>query len=220
MAWAPVNKLVAGFHPFYKALAEVPARKTYFPDVRRPGRVRDVGLYMARQLAMEPEYKKMVGLPMRGDYKDSLWDAIVYRYDPDESAYYETLDNVYRFKKDVLGRVDEFGGMLDVKSSSLYWWRYAVKVGDRTAEEKFRNEYFAAGGSDEGLEKSFESLSPLGGLKQGKLVKGIYVAGDADFFVDQMTPFERRKYDKAIAYFESLGGVASEEPVEEAASGE
>lgn len=141
-----------------------------------------------------------------GKYSGSISESLIYKYDGDEAAYYSVLDRVYSYKLDVLKKPPELAGR-SLKSDSLFWLKVALKYQDAVAAKKFREQYFAAGGTVEGMKESMEALDPLAGLSKGKRIGSMVVGSERDRFIESLTPQERRLLTKAYTYYrDTLGG--------------
>jgi hypothetical protein len=100
MAKSPVNVATSIITPFIKTPAELATRRTLYPDVTRPGTIRDKGLYLARNLGLENEYVALTGKPSEG-YGKSLTKAFVYATDPGQVAYSAIFDLKNNFLKKI-----------------------------------------------------------------------------------------------------------------------
>ena len=97
MAKQPVNVVIQGGEPIIKFGTEILTRRSLFPDVFKPGVVRDRMLHFARALGLENEYIALADKPSRG-YKESMLGFFAYKVDPLEAAYRD----IYREKIDFL----------------------------------------------------------------------------------------------------------------------
>lgn len=166
---APLNKLVQGGEPFLKLTAELISRRSIFPDVTKPGTIRDRGLHVARSFGLENEYIAMTGKPSKG-YEKSLKGLFVYSMDPGESAYRQTYDLKNEFLKK-LGKTSE-GFWLTPSGDALYNMKLALKYGDKKAMDKYMNQYLdialKQGKTREqisqGIGTSLKSMNPLYGM--------------------------------------------------------
>jgi hypothetical protein len=165
MAKSPINKLASGANALYKLPFELSTGRSFYPDVFKPGRIRDTGLYLAKQIGIENEYKQVMGLPSRG-YAASFENVAWYSVDPRESAYYSILDEKQRFQKQV-GKYQE-GYSESSRSNALYNLKLAMRYGDKRATQKYLEEYVMLGGTTRGMERSLKALDPLYGLGDNK----------------------------------------------------
>lgn len=163
MAKSPLNVAASVITPFIKAPAELATRRTLYPDVTRPGTIRDRGLYLARNLGLENEYIAITGKPSEG-YKPSLTKAFVYVTDPGQVAYSAVFDLKNDFLKKI-GKGAE-GFWLTPRGNALYNFKLAVRYQDREAADKYLSEYAKLGGTKEGLQRSLQFMNPLSGMSK------------------------------------------------------
>jgi len=161
MAKKPANIVVQGMAPFYKLGAEIITRRSLFPDITKPGVIRDRGLHIARSFGLENEYIAALGKPSKG-YVKSLEGLFYYKSDPLESAYWEIQTERRMFLKKK-GKVYD-GFFLTPKGNALYNVKQAMRYGDENAAKKYITEYLQKGGTVEGMEKSLQSMNPVIGL--------------------------------------------------------
>jgi hypothetical protein len=121
IAWAPINKLVNGLTPYFMVPTQLLAGQTYYSDVRRPGKIRDIGEFTANTIGATEEYKRLTGKPVREDYTKSWQKAAVYKADPEESAYYYALDLKQKFEKQVQNKYPSGVFSDSPKSKALYY---------------------------------------------------------------------------------------------------
>jgi hypothetical protein len=190
MAKSPVNKIVGGMSPFYKLLPEVLMKKQLYPDAFKPSRIRDIGVYLAKQIGIENEYKEVMGLPTRG-YGKTAEGAVWYSIEPKESAYYAILDEKQRFQKKV-GKYQE-GYSESARSNALYNLKLAMRYGDKKATDKYLQKYVELGGNAKGFDRSMKSLDPLYGL--GKNEKA---------FVESLNPEQKKQLKMAQEFYEEI----------------
>lgn len=135
---APINKVVGGAAPFMKLGSEIITKRSTFPDIFKPGTIRDNYLHIARSFGLENEYIAMAGKPSRG-YKKSLKGLFVYTVSPGESAYRQAFDMRADFLKKT-GRTSE-GFWLTPTGDALYNMKLAIKYEDKQAFSKYFNLY-------------------------------------------------------------------------------
>ena len=198
MSKGPINKIVNALAPYLKIPAELLSGKQYYPDIFKPRGIRDLGQYAASQFGLNQEYDRVTGKPVRESYIKSWTNALVYRSDPEQTAYYTVLDLKDRFRKNVLGKSSGGGSFNDdAKSKALYYFKLALKYGDAKAAEKYMSEYYANGGTDKGIAQSLSTMDPLYGLNDA----------ERGGFYEWMRPEERKALEKAYKYYdETLGG--------------
>ncbi len=194
LAKRPVNKLAQGITPFIKAPAEIATGKKVFPDIFSPGQIRDRGLHTAQSLGLENEYRAVMKLPSR-PYGETLQDLVTYSNDPELTAYYNAIDEKYRFMKK-LGRKTS-GTIINDKSNALYNFKQALYYKDKEAAKRYLQEYADLGGTDKGLRQSLESKHPLDGLNMEEQVA----------FVKTLDREQILDLKRAIEHYEKVYGV-------------
>lgn len=211
MAKAPVNQVVQGLSPFYKIPLELATRRSLFPDVFEPGTVRDRGLHFARGLALENEYKAIMGKPGK-PYIETLPLSAVYKVNPLEAAYHEIYDIKNEYLKGFGKRGEGF--WLTPRGSALYDMKLAHRYGDKEAERKAHNayiqyhliEYAETGKSEEDTAKSIVNgiistlvnMHPLSGMNKN----------ERKTFVEGLNVEEKELLAKAIKFYtETLIGT-------------
>lgn len=160
-ATSPVNVVVSGSIPFAKLGYEIATRRSTFPDVFRPGTVRDRGLHLARSFGLENEYIALSGLPSKG-YGQSLSKMVAYSADPLEGSYRDIFELKNNFLKKE-GKSAE-GFWLTPKGDALYNMKLALRFGDKKAFEKYATDYMMMGGKGQGITASLKRMDPLSGM--------------------------------------------------------
>lgn len=161
IAKAPINKFVSGSIPLSKLALETLMRRSTYPDAFRARPIRDRMQYIAQSIGIKDEYDAIANKPSRG-YIKSLAGLAVYHIDLDEAAYNDVIGGVAKYKMKI-GKGGE-GFWMSEKSNSLYNVRLALKYKDNDAAEKYKEKYYKQGGTDEGFERSLESMNPFYGL--------------------------------------------------------
>lgn len=190
---SPVNKVAGAITPLYKTTAEIATGQKLYPDVTKPMPIRDRKQHVASSLGLRSEYDVAAGKPHR-PYFENLNDALLYKTDPEEQAYYSILDLKAKFKEKATGEKRTGGLYINKKSDALYNWKLSLKYGDDEARKKYIKEYFKLGGTTDGIKDSLGSLNPLFGIK-----KELQPA-----FVNSLDPKEKEKLRQAMKYYSEL----------------
>ena len=159
--WAPVDKLLSSANPFIKGAAELAFGVTTYPTAASLKPIRDKGYYTANIFGAASVYNEVTGKPTKGNVLDLLTGAFVYKYDQKESAYWDTINAKYNFA-DKDSRNIYFP---DDKSKALHYMKQAMRYGETNKALKFLDDYFEAGGTGNGFEKSMQRLDPMYGYK-------------------------------------------------------
>ncbi len=205
---AAANKLIQAGGPVKTAI-EAGVGKSYYPNIAEPSTIRNKAQFLARSVGLGGLYDAVAGLPQRS-WTDILENMVYYKSDPGESAYWEVKDEVREFQEKI-GKASYSGGSYSPRSNALYNFRLALRYGDKKAAVKYGQEYYALGGTDNGLATSLSNMDPLQGLTQEEMAA--FVAwyakkvGNADakrrltqaytFFADVLTG-ERIKEREAV----------------------
>lgn len=177
MAKSPINVIVQGANPFLKTPFEVATRQSMFPDVFKMGLIRDRGLFLARSLGLDNEYKAIAGIPSEG-YASSLSNLFMYKADPGQSAYSYIYEEKKRFL-DKLGKSFD-GWMLTPRGQALYNIKLSIRYGDEDSLIKNMEEYQLLGGTSQGFKTSIKNMQPLQGLNKKEQKAFIESLNDED----------------------------------------
>lgn len=158
------NVLVQGVEPFGKLAFELITRRKLYPDMWRPGTVRERWAHFFQFLGWKDEYNRIMDKPHRKESYfnkefESIWQ---YEANPEESAYYDILKEKSAFLKD-MGKGSE-GFFLTPQGNNLYNARLSLKYGDKEGAQRFMLKYLQSGGKVSGIRNSLERLEPLSGL--------------------------------------------------------
>jgi len=205
LAKSPVNVITSGISPFLKAPFEIAMRRSLFPDVFKPSQIRDRGLYLARQIGLEDEFRAIAGKPGK-PYMSTLDQLAIYKSDPYETAYYEMRDikNDW-FKKE--GK-EQVNFNLTPSSEALYNLKLALRYKEHKLVNKYAEQYahivaLRHKGEAEskvrkyikdGIIQSLENLHPLSGVK----------VGDRRRFVQSLRPEEKDTLVKSIKFYNEI----------------
>lgn len=197
-AKAPVNKLWQSLGPHIKLPVEEALGSRTYPDVFKPGRIRDRWQYLAESFGLGNEYKQLAGKPVptiegsRGrGYFGSLRDVFTYSADPGQSAYYDILDEKRRYMKK-LNKPD--GYSTSPRSDALYNFKLSIRYKDKEAARKYLLEYVMLGGTDKGLAQSLKTMDPLYGLNDEEKIA----------FVVSLNTEDRQKLVRALQYYQTV----------------
>jgi hypothetical protein len=193
---SPINKVAQAVTPLVKWPTELAFGKQAYPDVFKPGTIRDKGEYIARAGNVQREYTAISGKPSR-PYKETVADLYSNRVNPEEAAYYGILDK----KQAHLEKIGR-GGTFDVSSARtdmLYYYKRALALGDKEAAQKYWTQYRDASrkaGKNpwDGLRSSIKNAHPLNGLP----------ASERGKFVASLSKGEKQGLAKAMKYYTRL----------------
>ena len=188
MAKGPLNVVAQGVSPWWKIPAELFSGRTSFPDITKPGTIRDRKLYIAQQMKLGDEYKALTGMPTEG-YEKSLKKLLIYTSDPGQAAYMDIMEEKRRFAERI-GKESE-GFFITPKGNALYNYKLALRYQDYKAAEHYLDDYIAKGGNGAGLMRSMQAMNPLYGMNP--LERSQFVSG--------LDPEAMTKLDRAMDYW-------------------
>jgi len=133
-------------------------------------------------------YRAAAGKPGRG-FAHNLKGLTSYQVDPGEAAYYTIRDlgSKYLDRKSV-----ERPSMSPTKrQNALYYYKQALKYGDKQAAERYLKKYMDMDGSTKGVAASIRSAEPLGFMPRAHRSK----------FTDGLNAEESRILNAAILWY-------------------
>ena len=170
---------------------ELAMGRTMYPDAFNSRTIRDNWEYAAQSLGLQWPYKAITGKP-RSDLQQ-LTNLIVYSLDPDEAAYYQTLDKVRQFQERVLDK--HFDGFATTKrGQALRNFKTALRYKDKAAMKRYLKEYAELDGTMKGFKSSIKAMDPLHGLS----VK------EKKQFLKWLSEDDKKFLKKAMKYYREL----------------
>jgi hypothetical protein len=189
---APVDKAWGMITPFVKLPVEIASGLNFYPELTKPRAIRDRWEHVFDSWGVGDIYNAATGKPTRG-IGNAIESAFLYKYDYEESAYYEIQDRKREFQNNTGGDIYRS----DAKSNALYYMKAAIRYGDKKAAVKYMNQYFENGGTGKGLIQSFSMLNPMYGFTSKEtLAKG-------EKFVKSLSGNEKEKLKIAQRYYEN-----------------
>jgi hypothetical protein len=203
---APINKVIQGAAPFTKLVAETVTRRSTFPDVFKPGTIRDKWQNIARSFGLENEYAAMAGKPSKG-YGESLKNLFVYKIDPGEIAFRNVYDLKNTFMKKI-GKTTE-GFWLTPTGDALYNMKLSVRYKDKEAFSKYLTEYVSLSAAQgkgieqvqQGIKTSLKTMHPLYGMNPN----------EKTMFINSLDYEEQGTLGQAISFYKKILGGDKEE---------
>ena len=158
MLQAPVSKVIGQLNPMLKMPIELPTGRSLYPDVFHSRTIRDNGEYLAQTFGLQWPYRAIKGKP-RSDW-DELSNILLYSVDPDEAAYFQTLDKVRQFQERVLDK--HFDGFATTKRGNvLRNLKTAMRYKDHAAIRRYLREYAQLDGTKKGLQQSMKAMKAM-----------------------------------------------------------
>ena len=161
VVFAPIQNFAQGIHPVAKTTAEVIYGKTFYPDLAHPRPIRDKIEAIAKLWALDMPYRHIAGKPTI-PLKQEIRKLLLYDSDAGESAYYTTRGIVSDFKKKY--NVETPAVEPTNKSNALYYYKKAIILKDKKAEDKYLKQYGELGGTYKGLKASIAMANPFYGI--------------------------------------------------------
>ena len=191
MAQAPVSKVIGQLNPMLKMPIELATGRSLYPDAFHSRTIKDNGQYLAQTVGLEWPYKAITGKP-RSD-ADELTKLLLYSVEPDEAAYFQTLDKVRQFQERVLDK--HFDGFATTKRGQvLRELKTAMRHKDKAAIRRYLREYAKLDGTKKGLQQSMKAMDPLHGLSKEEKKQ----------FLKWITAEDRKYLRRAERYFHAL----------------
>lgn len=190
------KKIVGSINPLGRLLYEIPAKTKVYPE---PTTIRDPFQHIADTFGLGDVYKLVTKKPGRRG-SDLIENVFWYKQDMDEGSYWFIKDLVAEYLKETGksagGRMvyDDPDSEAGRRSTALYYFRQAVRYGDKELAQKYLDEYGRAGGTKEGLQRSIESLHPLYGIAEK----------DRAAFLATLNEFEYGQYEAAMRHYAKL----------------
>jgi len=167
---------------------------TYFPDVTRPRFIESWPEKLATDFSLGEPFKALAGRPQKATplAKRAL-DLVIYRVDPKEMGYYDTLDIARAWNKSHGNKgKGSLMGEPDRKTMALRDIKRSMRAKDNAALNKYMMKYLEAGGTVAGFNRSMASTHPLYGIK----------TEDRAEFVKSLSTEDRRRLSLALDYHE------------------
>jgi len=193
MCQAPVNKIIGQLNPGLKMPIELAVGRSMYPDAFNSRTIRDNGEYLATSLGLNWLYKTATGKPKSKNENDLSSIFLLYSVDPDEAAYYQTIDKVRQFQERVLDK--HFDGMATTRRGKvLRELKRAMKYKDKDAIKRYLREYAQLDGTAQGLKSSLKAMNPLFGLSNAEKAQ----------FLKWISEDDKKYLHKAEKYYREL----------------
>lgn len=207
---APVEKVVGGLHPGFKSPFELIAGESTYPHIFGKGtdfgfrttQIRDRKEYVARLFSLDGLYRRITGRPKPPTDPSTMgtladW-TFAYRTDPGEAAYWNARSNAFEYGRKA-GKGSGAGEPTE-RGNALYYYKQAVKWGDKEAAARYLKEYFTLGGSEKGMEQSIRMGHPLGSIAKKNQQE----------YIDSLSKDQKDELAAAIKFYEGTYGTRQE----------
>ena len=192
---APFNKFIGQLNPYLKMPIELATGRSLYPNMFQSRQISDRLEHVARSFGVEWPYKE-IRRAITGKSMSTAEEAtkiFLYAIDPEEAAYFNTLDKVRQFNERVLDK--HFEGFASTKrGTALRNIKNAMRYKDQAAIQRFIREYRELDGTPQGLKQSMKAMNPLFGMSEKEVKQ----------FMKWITPTERKTLRMANLYWRSL----------------
>ena len=191
MCQAPVNKFIGQLNPMLKMPIELAVGRSLYPDAFNSRTIKDNWEHVWSSVGLNWPYKAFTGKP-RSDW-EQLTSLILYSLDPDEAAYYQTLDKVRQFQERVLDK--HFDGFATTKRGKILRdIKTAMRYKDKAAIKRYIQEYAKLDGTAQGLKNSLKAMNPLSNLS----------AKEKKEFLEWLSDDDKKFLRQAMKYYREL----------------
>ena len=200
VAKAPVNKLVNMASPILKTSIELMSGLSLYPSVFSPRVIRDKYKHALNLYGMGLPYEVLLSNnPVKPDEKGALsmlgnvaFRSLFYDTDVQEANYYTVKDIARTWAKD--NGIERPVTIPTEKSNYAFYFRKAIKVGDKDAAIHYLAQYYLHNGTLKSMNKSLKMLHPLVNVPKSKR---------AEFF-RELSLNEQLKVKQAIKWYENI----------------
>jgi hypothetical protein len=183
-AMAPFNKLANSAVPIPKTVAETVSGYSSFPEPFGRWRpIRDRTMHAAGVLG--PGVRAGVAALKDIPQSSPLTAALLNSQDPGEAAYHRARSEVFDWLASQ-GKERGAGTPTD-KANAIYYSKRAMAMGQKERAERWRQRYFALGGTRDSMQQSIDASSPIAGLK----------ISDRSAFLRQLSPRQKKDLQQA-----------------------
>lgn len=191
---AGLNKLYNSVTPAAKLFIELPTGFSFYNGFDEPSIVRDKWEHFFNTFGLSDVYKFVRGKPVKNNnLTDIIQNAVVYKYDALESAYWDTINNVNSWKgnEGTLRKPERH-------QLALYYAKQAIRYGEADKAKKYVKEYFKLGGTGSGIVNSISSMNPYWGMTSDESKE------KRKDFEDSLSAVDYEKLQSAVYFYQSF----------------
>lgn len=191
---AGLNKLYNSVTPVAKLFIELPTGFSFYNGFDEPSIVRDKWEHFFNTFGLSDVYKLVRGKPVKNNnLTDIIQNAVVYKYDTLESAYWDTINNVNNWKgsEGTLRKPEPH-------QLALYYAKQAIRYGEADKAKKYVKEFFKLGGTGSGIVSSISSMNPYWGMTSDESEE------KRKAFEDSLSAVDYEKLQSAVYYYETF----------------
>ena len=140
-------------------------------------------------------YRRLSSLP---DKPINIFNSIVGIFgnsaETEYAVYWQARELVDKYKADNGQAISDPTPNISTKGNAIYYFKEAVRLGDKKSAIKQLAKYIAEGGTRESYDASLATLHPLGNIAKSQ----------RDEFYQGLSDSEKRTVDRAIALYERI----------------
>ena len=191
---AGLNKLYNSVTPVAKLFIELISGFSFYNGFDEPSIVRDKWEHFFNTFGLSDVYKLVRGKPVKNNnLTDIIQNAVVYKYDALESAYWDTINNVNNWKgsEGTLRKPEPH-------QLALYYAKQAIRYGEADKAKKYVKEFFKLGGTGSGIVDSISSMNPYWGMTSDESKE------KRKAFESSLSAVDYEKLQSAVYFYQSF----------------
>lgn len=190
----PIEKLFNSVGPQIKYPLEAAFDKTFYPNIDRPRAIESWPEKIAQDLGLGDYFRGATGRPNRKrNLMQQAADLVIYRSDPKESGYYDTLDMKQSWRREQ-GLPDDGFSSNKPTTEALRNVKKALRYRDQAAFNTYLQKYVELGGDEKGFNASIKRMAPLAGLNKEQQAR----------FIESLSAEDKSRLDLALQYYDEV----------------
>jgi len=190
----PIEKLVNSVGPQVKYPFEAALDKTVYPNIDRPRVIESWPEKISQDLGLGDAFRGLTGRPNRQlNPMQRAADLVIYRADPKESGYYDTLDMKQSWRREQ-GLPDDGFSSNKPTTEALRNVKKALRYRDQAAFNTYLQKYVELGGDEKGFDASIKRMAPLAGLNKEQQAR----------FIESLSAEDKKRLDLALEYYDEV----------------
>jgi hypothetical protein len=190
----PLEKLFNSLGPHIKYPIEAIFDKTFYPNIGRPRAIESWPEKIAQELGLGDAFRGLTGRPNRQrNPMQRAADLVIYRADPKESGYYDTLDMKQSWRREQGLPNDGFSSNKPT-TEAIRNVKKALRYRDQAAFNTYLQKYVELGGDEKGFDASIKRMAPLAGLNKEQQAR----------FIESLSAEDKKRLDLALEYYDEV----------------
>jgi N12 class adenine-specific DNA methylase len=190
----PLEKLFNSLGPHIKYPIEAIFDKTFYPNIGRPRAIESWPEKIAQELGLGDAFRGLTGRPNRQlNPMQRAADLVIYRADPKESGYYDTLDMKQSWRREQ-GLPDDGFSSNKPTTEAIRNVKKALRYRDQAAFNTYLQKYVELGGDEKGFDASIKRMAPLAGLNKEQQAR----------FIESLSAEDKKRLDLALEYYDEV----------------